>query len=108
MQRSQRALRCRTQELPECQLWSEVMASYARPQAHRHPPHLFTTTFLFYEIGGHGSSVDSLLSCSHSHAAIWASDTYNKMFSIHGIIMVFFFFLVPVAPSEQGNFPGHL
>ena len=32
-----------------------------------------------------------------------ASDTYNKLFSIHGIIMVFFF-LVPIAPAVLGNF----
>src|SRR5512142_1160229 len=31
------------------------------------------------------------------------SDTYNKMFSIHGIIMVFFF-LVPSIPATLGNF----
>ena len=32
-----------------------------------------------------------------------AADTYNKLFSIHGIIMVFFF-LVPIAPAVLGNF----
>jgi cytochrome c oxidase subunit 1 len=32
-----------------------------------------------------------------------SSDTYNKLFSIHGIIMVFFF-LLPVAPAVLGNF----
>ena len=32
-----------------------------------------------------------------------ASDTYNKLFSMHGIIMVFFF-LVPSVPAVIGNF----
>jgi len=32
-----------------------------------------------------------------------SSDTYNKMFSIHGIVMVFFF-LVPSIPAVLGNF----
>ncbi len=32
-----------------------------------------------------------------------SSDTYNKMFSIHGIVMVFFF-LVPSIPATLGNF----
>jgi cytochrome c oxidase subunit 1 len=31
------------------------------------------------------------------------NDTYNKMFSMHGIVMVFFF-LVPVVPATLGNF----
>ena len=32
-----------------------------------------------------------------------ASDTYNKMFTMHGIIMVFLF-LVPSVPATIGNF----
>jgi cytochrome c oxidase subunit 1 len=31
------------------------------------------------------------------------SDTYNKMFSMHGIVMVFFF-LIPSIPTVLGNF----
>src|ERR1043166_5289476 len=34
---------------------------------------------------------------------LMSSDTYNKMFSIHGIVMVFFF-LVPSIPATLGNF----
>ncbi|MGC2502836.1 MAG: cbb3-type cytochrome c oxidase subunit I, partial [Silvibacterium sp.] len=34
---------------------------------------------------------------------LMATDTYNKVFSMHGIIMVFFF-LVPIAPAVLGNF----
>src|SRR5229473_6460549 len=32
-----------------------------------------------------------------------SSDTYNKFFSMHGIVMVFFF-LVPSIPATLGNF----
>src|SRR5262249_20193480 len=31
------------------------------------------------------------------------ADTYNKLFTMHGIIMIFFF-LVPVIPTVLGNF----
>jgi len=34
---------------------------------------------------------------------LMSADTYNKMFSIHGIVMVFFF-LVPSIPATLGNF----
>src|SRR3954466_14069976 len=34
---------------------------------------------------------------------LMSSDTYNKMFTIHGVIMVFFF-LVPSIPATLGNF----
>jgi cytochrome c oxidase subunit 1 len=32
-----------------------------------------------------------------------SSDTYNKLFSMHGIVMIFFF-LVPSVPATLGNF----
>jgi len=34
---------------------------------------------------------------------LMSSDTYNKMFTIHGIVMVFFF-LIPSIPATLGNF----
>jgi cytochrome c oxidase subunit 1 len=34
---------------------------------------------------------------------IWSADLYNKLFSMHGVIMVFFF-LVPSIPATLGNF----
>src|SRR6187549_1569307 len=34
---------------------------------------------------------------------MWQPDTYNKLFSMHGVIMVFFF-LVPSIPATLGNF----
>src|SRR5207302_6916471 len=35
--------------------------------------------------------------------ALLSADTYNRSFTAHGIIMVFFF-LVPVVPAVLGNF----
>ncbi|MBV9145722.1 MAG: cbb3-type cytochrome c oxidase subunit I, partial [Acidobacteria bacterium] len=34
---------------------------------------------------------------------LFQSDTYNKLFTMHGIVMVFFF-LVPSIPTTLGNF----
>src|SRR5258706_11581188 len=34
---------------------------------------------------------------------VFAADTYNKLFTMHGIIMLFFF-LIPSIPSVMGNF----
>ncbi|MHB1935596.1 MAG: cytochrome c oxidase subunit I [Acidobacteriaceae bacterium] len=63
--------------------------------------YLFTTTF-FFIIGGTAAGLIRLELLTPP-GDLMASDTYNKMFSIHGIIMVFFF-LVPVAPAVLGNF----
>ena len=63
--------------------------------------YLLTTSF-FFIIGGTAAALIRLELLTPA-GDLMASDTYNKMFSIHGIIMVFFF-LVPVAPAVLGNF----
>ena len=63
--------------------------------------YLFTTSF-FFIIGGTAASFIRLELLTPAGDLV-AADTYNKLFSIHGIIMVFFF-LVPVAPAVLGNF----
>jgi cytochrome c oxidase subunit 1 len=63
--------------------------------------YLLTTTF-FFVIGGLAASLIRLELLTPAGDLV-SADTYNKLFSIHGIIMVFFF-LVPVAPAVLGNF----
>lgn len=63
--------------------------------------YLFTTLF-FFTIGGCAAAIIRLELLTPAGDLV-ASDTYNKLFSIHGIIMVFFF-LVPIAPAVFGNF----
>ena len=63
--------------------------------------YLLATSF-FFIIGGTAASLIRLELLTPAGDLV-SSDTYNKLFSIHGIIMVFFF-LVPVAPAVLGNF----
>jgi len=63
--------------------------------------YLFTTVF-FFVIGGTAAAIIRLELLTPAGDLV-SSDTYNKLFSIHGIIMVFFF-LVPIAPAVLGNF----
>ncbi len=63
--------------------------------------YLITTVF-FFMIGGAAAAVIRLELLTPAGDLV-AADTYNKLFSIHGIIMVFFF-LVPIAPAVLGNF----
>ena len=63
--------------------------------------YLFSTTF-FFVIGGAMAALIRLNLLTPGGELV-SADTYNKLFSIHGIIMVFFF-LVPVAPAVLGNF----
>lgn len=63
--------------------------------------YLLSTTF-FFTIGGTMAALIRLELLT-PNGDLLAADTYNKVFSMHGIIMVFFF-LVPVAPAVLGNF----
>jgi cytochrome c oxidase subunit I len=62
--------------------------------------YLFSITAFFF-VGGAfavGMRINLL-----SPNGLFAHDTYNKLFTMHGIIMVFFF-LVPSIPATLGNF----
>ncbi|HZV04348.1 MAG TPA: cytochrome c oxidase subunit I [Gemmataceae bacterium] len=63
--------------------------------------YLVTVTILFF-IGGAAATVIRLNLMTPTGDLVPA-DTYNKLFSAHGIIMVWFF-LVPVVPTVLGNF----
>ena len=60
------------------------------------------TITLMFVVGGM-AAVLMRLNLVEPQGALVEPDTYNKLFSIHGIIMVFFF-LVPSIPATLGNF----
>ena len=60
------------------------------------------TITLMFVIGG-AAAVLMRLHLIEPQGALVEPDTYNKLFSIHGIVMVFFF-LVPSIPATLGNF----
>ena len=63
--------------------------------------YLVSITF-FFMVGGI-SAVLMRLHLIEPRGALLEPATYNKMFSMHGIIMVFFF-LIPSIPAVMGNF----
>ncbi len=63
--------------------------------------YLVSVTVMFF-IGGFAIAVDRLNLLTPEGSLIPA-DTYNRLFTLHGVIMVFFF-LVPVVPAALGNF----
>jgi cytochrome c oxidase subunit 1 len=63
--------------------------------------YLISITLMFF-VGGFGAMVVRLNLLS-PQGAIVKPETYNRMFSMHGVVMVFFF-LVPVIPAVLGNF----
>src|SRR5437588_2779258 len=63
--------------------------------------YLVSVTFMFF-LGGAAATLFRLELMTPEGDLVTA-DTYNKLFTIHGIIMVFFF-LIPVIPTVLGNF----
>ncbi len=63
--------------------------------------YLMTVTVMFF-IGGVAITIVRL-NLMTPEGGLVEADTYNKLFTMHGIIMVFFF-LVPVVPTVLGNF----
>jgi cytochrome c oxidase subunit I len=63
--------------------------------------YLISVTAMFL-LGGVAISIVRLHLMTPQGALV-SADTYNRLFTMHGVIMVFFF-LVPVAPAVLGNF----
>jgi cytochrome c oxidase subunit I len=63
--------------------------------------YLISVTGMFF-LGGLAISIVRLHLLTPEGALV-SADTYNRLFTMHGVIMVFFF-LVPVVPAVLGNF----
>ena len=63
--------------------------------------YLISITFFFF-IGGALAGLIRLELLT-PQTDLMATDTYNKVFTMHGVIMIFFF-LVPSVPATLGNF----
>ena len=63
--------------------------------------YLTSVTVMFF-IGGFAIAV-ARLNLLTPEGGLVEADTYNRLFTLHGVIMVFFF-LVPVVPAVLGNF----
>ena len=63
--------------------------------------YLISVTVMFF-IGGFAIGI-ARLNLLTPEGGLVQADTYNRLFTLHGVIMVFFF-LVPVVPAALGNF----
>ncbi|HWW59806.1 MAG TPA: cbb3-type cytochrome c oxidase subunit I, partial [Thermoanaerobaculia bacterium] len=63
--------------------------------------YLYSVTVMFF-VGGMYAFL-MRLELLTPEGDLFTSDTYNKFFTLHGIVMIFFF-LIPAIPSVLGNF----
>ena len=80
----------------------EVVAADDRPQADRPAVHGLDHVLLLRRRrrgDAHAAGADDAAGATSCHSP----DTYNKLFTMHGVVMVFFF-LIPSIPAVLGNF----
>ena len=83
--------------------WSHTVKDWLLTSDHKRIAilYLVSITFMFGLGGIAAMAIRAELTSPHGH--LMESDTYNKMFTMHGVIMIFFF-LVPSIPATLGNF----
>ena len=82
---------------------SNTVSSWLLTQDHKRIAILYLVSIsFFFGIGGAAAGLIRLHLLS-PHGALLSAETYNKVFSAHGIVMIFLF-LVPSIPATLGNF----
>jgi len=80
-----------------------TVASWLLTKDHKRIAILYMISItLFFAVGGF-AAVFMRLQLLTPHSTLLEADTYNRLFTLHGVIMVFFF-LVPSIPVTLGNF----
>ncbi len=64
---------------------------------------LYIVSITFYFVLGGAAASLIRLNLAFPEAELFKADTYNRLFTLHGVIMVWFF-LIPSIPATLGNF----
>jgi cytochrome c oxidase subunit 1 len=95
-----------TPELPFAETYlntRHTVASWLLTHDHKRIAILYMLSItMFFAIGG-SAAVVMRLQLLTPHSSLVEAETYNKLFTLHGVTMVFFF-LVPSIPVTLGNF----
>jgi len=81
----------------------ETVASWFFTHDHKRIALLYLASITFFFFIGGIAAMLMRLELIHPRGYLFTSDTYNKLFTMHGVIMVWFF-LIPAIPNVLGNF----
>src|SRR5262250_2602164 len=79
------------------------ITSWLLTKDHKRIALLFLISITFFFFLGGAFAVLIRLELLTPQADLVQADTYNKLFTMHGVVMIFFF-LIPVIPAVLGNF----
>src|SRR5688572_16999830 len=82
---------------------SHTLKSWLLTGDHKRIAILYLISVTFFFLLGSAAASMIRLELTNPRGNFLENDTYNKMFSAHGIIMVFLF-LLPAVPAVLGNF----
>ena len=83
--------------------WSYTLKSWFLTTDHKRIGLLYLiSTVFFFLVGGAAASLIRIELLSPTGLLV-QSDTYNKTFTLHGVVMIFFF-MIPAIPASLGNF----
>ncbi len=80
-----------------------TVASWLLTEDHKRIAILYLVAVSFMFMIGGAAAGGIRMALVRPHDTLFTNETYNKLFSIHGIVMVFLF-LVPSIPATLGNF----
>src|SRR5947209_4954022 len=83
--------------------WSAAVKSWLLTIDHKRIAILYMISITFFFMIGGAAAVIMRLHLVTPDGALVQADWYNRMFTLHGVIMVFFF-LIPSIPAVLGNF----
>ena len=94
-----------TPTLPEKSYLNEEtgLASWFLTHDHKRIGLLYLASITFFFLIGGAAALMMRIELTSPHGEFLTSTTYNKLFTLHGVIMVWFF-LIPSIPNVLGNF----
>ena len=81
----------------------KTLRSWLFTHDHKRIALLYLTSITFFFLIGSLAALLMRVELMNPHGYFFTSTTYNKLFTLHGVIMVWFF-LIPAIPNVLGNF----
>jgi cytochrome c oxidase subunit 1 len=81
----------------------KTIASWLFTHDHKRIALLYLISITFFFFFGSAAAVLMRIELTSPHGAFFTSTTYNKLFTLHGVVMIWFF-LIPSIPNVLGNF----
>jgi cytochrome c oxidase subunit 1 len=81
----------------------KTLGSWLFTHDHKRIAVLYLVSITFFFLIGSLAAMLMRIELTNPHGHFFTSTTYNKLFTLHGVIMVWFF-LIPAIPNVLGNF----